>query len=237
MKIALCLHGYFDSFTDSTSKGNNGYRYIKKHILNLENVDVYLHSWQPELTDHLLNLYHPVSYKFEPQIDFEPYCKEWGIDNLINPPRPPHTVLSHFYSIEEVFKLLYGTNNKYDLVIKSRYDLGQINRSSSPNHVECINLNLSNDLSRINMAHWPDKYMLNEGPPDMWFYGNQNIMESFSKIFDNIQHSLTKNVDYITDVTHRLGRHNLTNASVLYKQFFEDFNLWETRSTLLCQSN
>ena len=30
MKIALCLSGYFDSFKDGSSTGQDGYEYIKK---------------------------------------------------------------------------------------------------------------------------------------------------------------------------------------------------------------
>ena len=49
MKIALCLHGLFSSNYDKTSTGDNGVDYIKKHIINKGDVDVYIHSWQPEL--------------------------------------------------------------------------------------------------------------------------------------------------------------------------------------------
>lgn len=36
MKIALCLHGLFDSLTDSSSKGSDGYQHIKKNVLNYD---------------------------------------------------------------------------------------------------------------------------------------------------------------------------------------------------------
>ena len=64
----------------------------------------------------------------------------------------------------------------YDIVIKARFDLGQINRETSPYHVECIKIELNN-LNKINMASWPDEWMLNEGPPDMWFYSNFENMK------------------------------------------------------------
>ena len=44
MKIALCLHGMFDSSMDTTSNGLDGFAHIKKHILDKGDVDVFIHS-------------------------------------------------------------------------------------------------------------------------------------------------------------------------------------------------
>ena len=46
MKIALCLHGLFNSTTDSSSNGDDGFEYIKENILDKGEVDVYIHSWE-----------------------------------------------------------------------------------------------------------------------------------------------------------------------------------------------
>jgi len=43
MKVALCLHGLFDSITDGNSKGIDGYNHIKKHILDKVDTDVFVH--------------------------------------------------------------------------------------------------------------------------------------------------------------------------------------------------
>ena len=45
MKIALCLSGYFNSSRDKNSLGIDGYEHIKKHILDGNDVDIYIHSW------------------------------------------------------------------------------------------------------------------------------------------------------------------------------------------------
>ena len=66
MRIALCLSGYFNSIKDSTSFGDDGYLYIKKHILDEVNnghqVDVFFHNWEPNLYDKIVNLYKPKKY-------------------------------------------------------------------------------------------------------------------------------------------------------------------------------
>ena len=59
MKIALCLHGLFNSTTDLTSNGLDGFEYIKENILNKGNVDVYIHSWELDKKNEILSLYNP----------------------------------------------------------------------------------------------------------------------------------------------------------------------------------
>ena len=238
MKIALCLHGLFSSNYDKTSTGDNGVEYIKKHIMNKGDVDVYIHSWQPELELKLKEIYNPVSSKYEPQILFEEFIVEQELDRLPGSPRPPFTVLSHFYSIQESFKLLYEKNKHYDFVIKSRFDLGQVNRNSSPHNVECINFHTNNtNKKKLNMAWWPDRWMLPEGPPDMWFYSSMEVMKPFSNIYDHVENYMKKNSSLREEVKNRLGEGNISNASVLYKKFLEDNNLWENRNAIVCEKN
>lgn len=237
MKVALCLHGYFNSLVDDKSKGDMGYEYIKKHILDVVDTDVFIHSWESDLSEKLNKLYNPKSIKFEEQIQFNDFIKENNLDSLNGAPRSPQTILSHFYSIQESFKLMYDSGNQYDVVIKSRFDLGQINRATSTNNVECINFKLSNPIDRINMAWWPDKWMINEGPADMWFYSGYETMKPFSNIFDSVQSYMSLDSMYRGFVKEFLKEGDISNASVLYKKFFEDNNLWDNRNPLICEKN
>ena len=68
MKIALCLHGKFDSLTDSSSKGNDGYEHIKNRILSKCNPDIFVHSWDEQEKENILGLYKPKGYKFQKHI-------------------------------------------------------------------------------------------------------------------------------------------------------------------------
>lgn len=237
MKVALCLHGYFNSFTDPNSKGDMGFEYIKKHILDVVDTDVFIHSWQPDLQQKFNTLYNPIKTKFEEQINFLSFINENELDLLKDPPRTPQTILSHFYSIQESVRLMYESGNIYNFVIRSRFDLGQINRSTSTHNVECINFELSNPIDRINMAWWPDRWMLNEGPPDCWFYSGYETMRPFSNIFDSVQSYMKLGSAHREFIKQILGEANISNASVLYKKFFEDNNLWENRNTLFCKRN
>ena len=106
MKAALCLYGYFDCLTDTTSKGMDGYEHIKKNILNKVDTDVFIHSWQPELKDFLENLYEPKLIKSEPQIDFllRPFANQ--IKPLGN-----KTVLTKFHQKQNKLQLLTNLKN------------------------------------------------------------------------------------------------------------------------------
>jgi hypothetical protein len=239
IKVGLCLHGLFDSTTDSNSLGIHGYEYIRKHILDLYDTDVYIHSWQIDKADMIESIYRPKKAIFEKQIDFTPLINKKQLNILDNyaPPRSPQSVLSHFYSIQKSFEQLYLDPTKnYDVVIKARFDLGQINRTTSPYNVECIKIDLSN-LDKINMASWPDNWMISEGPPDMWFYSNFENMKLFSTIYNSIENYMTIGTPFSDNISNRLGIQNISNASVLYKKFFEDNNLWDSRNQINCVKN
>lgn len=72
MKTAVCIAGYFDSFTDPNSKGVDGYKHLQKHVFSKCDTDVYMHSWDFEKKQFVLDLYGESvkGYCFEPQIDF-----------------------------------------------------------------------------------------------------------------------------------------------------------------------
>ena len=216
MKIALCLSGYFDSLTDSSSKGIDGYDHLKRHVFSKGDVDVYIHSWDIENEQQIKKLYNPKHSVFEQQIDFSDIIKEKGYDQIPNPPRSPQTIYSHFYSTSESFKHIQG---EYDWIIKSRFDIGRINRRTSGPHnpnnpypVQCINFNPTLDPNKLYMANW--QYLESDGPADMWFYGSQTIMKPFAFIYDNID------------------RYFKCNAIHLYKEFMIQNNLWNNKVTL-----
>lgn len=67
MKIALCLHGYFDSQTDSRSLGEDGFEHIRSRVISVSEklgfeVDSYIHSWEPHLHEKINTLYKPKSF-------------------------------------------------------------------------------------------------------------------------------------------------------------------------------
>lgn len=221
MKTAVCLHGYFNSKMDSTSKGADGFLHIKKHILDKTNTDVFVHSWDLDNKNEILKLYKPKSYIFEQQIDFKEICQNLGLsstqkDNAVG--RSPETVLSHFYSIQKSFSLV--NFSEYDCIVKARFDIGRINRHTSgpgkpnPYPVQCINFisNIKEDV--LYMANWQ---YFEDGPPDMWFYGSPNVMKNFTTLYD--------------DILPHIAINNI-NAIRLFKWWMEKNNIWAKRKAL-----
>ena len=222
MKVALCLHGYFDSRMDHTSKGSDGYNHIKKHILDVADADVYIHNWQPELEQSIRDLYNPVKAIFEEQIDFSETVNNLGLADMPGDSplgRSPATILSHFYSIQKCFEQI--DLSEYDCIIKARFDIGRINRNTSgpgkqnPYPVQCINFDPTLNMDGLYMADW--QYMESDGPADMWFYGPPKIMKHFSTLYDY----LVKNM-------------NVTNVNAIHqlKGFMEDTGIWQKRIPL-----
>lgn len=239
MRAALLLHGYFDSLTDSTSKGIDGFDHINRHILSKVPTDIFIHSWQPDIKDLLVKLYKPVEIITESQIDFSDIVKERNLDSnnyWKSIGRPPENKFSYLYSLTEVFKLLKryeDTHQKYDIVIKGRFDLGRINRNTSgpgmnsPYPVQCINFDPTLDMKKVYAANWQHNDV---GIPDMWWYSNSDNMSKFCNLYDFCFNNYMKiGSDYYNQLQ---DKNDVLNAICLLKQFFIDNNLWEKLSLL-----
>lgn len=241
MKTALCLHGYFNSQRDGDSRGIDGYRYIEDNILSKSDVDVYIHSWDLKNEMEICSLYsnNIISSVFEKQKDFKILYNQNGLGTL--PQRegvtPFWNVFSQFYSVQRVFKLLQESGNKYDCVIKSRFDLGRINRASSgphnrmnPHPVQCINFDDARDMSKFYMANWQRERFDEEGPADMWFYSSQKNMRAFERLFDIAAADIKINSPYQEWAGEKHG--GMTNTIKAWKHFLITTGLWEKRELL-----
>ena len=236
MKVALCLHGLFNSTTDKSSNGYDGYEHIKKHILDVVDTDVFVHSWEHDKMSEINKLYNPKLSLFEGQKDFSKLISDRGLDKLERTPRYPQSVLSHFYSIQQVFKLLYDSGNQYDIVIKARFDLGRINRRTSgpgntnPYPVQCINFQTDIEDSKIYMADWNHFHM---GPADMWFYGSMNTMNPFTSVYNSLEENMIIDGDFhqfATSIENNSG--DLSNSIAFYKWWMIKNGLWDNKKTL-----
>ena len=234
MKTAICIAGYFDSFTDLSSKGIDGYEHLKKHVFSKSDVDVYIHSWDLEKKEFILDLYGESvkSHLFEPQIDFSPMQTLKSADGYV----PQSRLLSQYYSVQKSFELLKEKGERYDCVIKTRFEVGRINRNTSgpglhnPYAVQCINFDPTLDMQKFYMAEWSQKYFDEEGPADMWFYSNQDNMILFSSFFDLIKKEMIKGGKMEKWAGSLHG--GLVNGIKCYKWFLMRSGLWDKRVAL-----
>jgi hypothetical protein len=193
MKIALCLYGYFNNRTDDQS-GEKGFRYLEKQILGF-NPDVFIHSWDLENKDRILELYSPKDYDFDEQINFNKIAVRHGIDEAWinygfkrNRSRFKNCTinasLSFYYSrmISIDLKILHELDNmmKYDCVIVSRFDAGH----RSPIHrgycVSDIPFNPHKDMDFLYSAMWDQ---LNAGYTDQWFYSCSDNIDKLAAMY------------------------------------------------------
>jgi hypothetical protein len=237
MKIALCLHGLFNSTQDVNSDGFAGADYIKKHILDKADVDVYVHSWEVDKIELIEGIYNPIKSIFEEQVDFSNLIAERGLDKLEGYPRTPQSVLSHLYSVAQVMKLPYESNIEYDCIIKSRFDLGRINRATSgpgipinSYAVQCINLQTDIESDKIYNANWNH---FHSGPADMWFYGSPKVMFEFTKLYDELYEQMKIDSEFHKFAIEIEGnRGDLSNAIIFYKWWMIKNGLWENKINL-----
>lgn len=231
--VAICLSGYFNSKQDLTSKGVDGYKHLHKHVLSKANCDVFIHSWDLENKQQILDLYGDKlkGCLFEPQIDFKP------LETLPKPRgRVAQSILfSQFYSLQKSFELLKLNNKVYDSVIKTRFDVGRINRNSSGPHnlknpypVQCINFNPNLDMANFYMANW--QYLETEGPADMWFYSSHQNMIHFADIFNLLLKDMVKGSEMESWATQTEG--GFVNGIKSYKWFLIKKNLWQKKVCL-----
>lgn len=235
-KIALCLHGYFNSLTDNTSLGLDGYTHIKEHILSKGNVDTFIHSWDLPNQKVIEDLYQPKISIFEGQKNFDKITDSRELNQLENCPRTPATVLSHLYSVAEVLKYPFLLNETYDIIIKARFDLGRINRATSgpgrgnPYAVQCINFSPQIEEGRLYVADWNHFHM---GPADMWYYGSGDVMHKFTTLYEDFLEDFHIGSSYhkfATDIEGNTG--DLSNAIAYYKYWMIQKNLWNNRINL-----
>lgn len=234
MKAALCLSGFFDSKTDLSSKGVDGFKHLEKHVFSKIDTDVYIHSWDVANKNQILDLYgdRVKSSIFQEPIDFSPIAtlkEESGRTKQ-------STIFSHLYSVQSAFRLACWTcrMEDYDWVIKSRFDIGRINRNSSgpgrqnPYAVQCINFNPNLPNKALYLADW--QYFDTEGPADMWFYGSEEVMLQFAYIFDQIKNDMVKGGKMEDWAGPNDG--GLVNPIKCYKWFLLKTGLWQIKKPL-----
>ena len=188
MKTAVCLHGYYGTIsTNDFTTSKIGLQHINDTILSKTNdVDFYVHCWQPEYEEEIVEKYNPVMYKFEQQIDFDKVCKDNGIYQEYFDEHFPRArtmyknanasrILSQYYSRCESIKMSLDGN--YDWVLTTRFDIS----ARGGSEVNQIRFLLNEDRNFLYTTDWNQK---NAGYGDMWFYGSPDIMKKYSEIYN-----------------------------------------------------
>lgn len=178
MKVALLLTGL-------PRKVKEGYDNCWKHIIDNYDTDVYLHYWEDEEWETVLNVYNPKKYICQKPFKFTNYKK--GIESPnddMSRPLEQYDVSGNFRGFPMFYSWQVGYNlidEKYECIIRSRYDLGTTNRFKLENL----------DLTKLNISamHWPGSLITD----DNLSITSQPIADRlFTDIFDEFIHHSKK---------------------------------------------
>lgn len=182
MKVALCISGQPRSVIET-------FPYIKEHILDVNNPDVFVHSWidaeakgkryvaacgdsasfpiPDNVPEVISDLYKPTVAKYQPQIQFDELNYATNKFMFI---RPANT-LSQNYSKQQVFQLLKLYGKEYDAVIRMRFDWA----IQTPIDASTV------DLNAITM---PNDCPHHRGYNDQFAIGNSTNMQIYGHLYD-----------------------------------------------------
>ncbi len=195
MRSAICLYGIVGGTDGKGGAGSNVpfeecYKMYKKHIIDINDADVFIHSWSVDVEDELTALYKPKNHRFQEQIKFV-------YDSKLSKHRDHgFRSLSKWYSLKQAIELKKEYENEndfeYDCVMLTRFDT-----------LFFTDLDFSKcDLQHLYVPHFntpdgwgedttvkPDKTNRSEhihGLSDMWYFSNSKIINEFSEIYDGV---------------------------------------------------
>jgi len=232
MKVALCFIGVVGGDQGKSGKGNSsrvlkiGYDHYKKHLLDKNDVDVFVHTWSVDEKDTIEKLYKPKLSIYEPQKTFKVPSYVTGT------PQRKNNHYSRWYSYKKScdLKSKFESDNgfKYDFVMMARFDIA-------------LRTDLIFDIydtDAFYAANWcwmhkkngervknPDYYLLDDtsdlvhkhigyphngkGLLDQWFFSNSKNMDQFVTLFDHLD-EYTKPGHCPHDVSGSISSHRLS---------------------------
>lgn len=173
MKVALLLSGL-------PRNVNDGYERTWKGIIENYDTDVYLHAWKDEEWEMVSQTYtNAKSLQIQEPFKFTKYKEGITLPHSDKSrPLPQYDVMScfrqlpMFYSWQMVYKPMFDSMVEYDVVIRSRYDLGIRN----PINLKDINRDLINH-SDVNGTFFDDNLCITN---------KENSDKIFKTIFDDV---------------------------------------------------
>jgi hypothetical protein len=222
MKIALCLSGQARSF-------RQGHEYFNRNLFAHYDVDVYIHTWQFDDVQQLIDLYHPVAHKIDAplNVDCSKYTNVEGIKTHLH---PQIATYSMYYSLNECRKLLQSSTVEYQWVIKSRTDWA---------------FNFVPDFANLDnkKIYIPDDIMPEERDigNDQFAFGPVPAMLKYMSTFENIDRYHDSGALFIGEHLMRanLREHNLHGSNLEFINVNHPFppNQWGGRQNSLIRDD
>ena len=214
MRTAICFSGLVGSTKGKSQelKGNpaecfniSSQLYLK-HIINKNDVDVFVHSWSTDLEQQIVQTYNPKKHIIEKQIVFD--VPDYNI--LKNTPSvrlQTHYSLWYSRKMATQLKSQYEKENnfKYDCVMLARFDLAwqsdlifsQYDHENFWTQAwpkKILDGRMLSDIEYWNLLKYKDRmktqwwgYPHNKhGLLGMWFFSNSNNIDKFVTMYDKL---------------------------------------------------
>lgn len=193
MKNALCMYGLLGGTLDKRGKGKvvdfeKCFKSIKENILDINNADIFIHSWSVDHKEDILRLYKPLQYIIEPQLHFDYDISKFplidGPDKLSNSTWGNLANTSHWYSVMKSVDLKkkyeVNTGSKYRCVMLCRFDIMFFNSilfgELDDNYLYASNYNHKNE-EKFNFGPVDGRY------EDLWFIGGTEKIDKLSEFY------------------------------------------------------
>ena len=221
MRVAVCLFGLVGNVTAKSGVGNSDEKMLdvaikkyNKNIISLNDVDVFLHTWDTSMEKEVRDAFHPMDAVFQEQkvFDIPSYVQAKG---ALNPEKRKQNHYSMWYSIKQsvALKRQWEEKNKfqYDCVMIGRFDTAweipvdfssfDMNKVYTGRWWKLLQdgvdifdagrgpyfqIEDQLDMSQVKHVHKFDGDVLNQGLSCLWFFGNSKDMEEFSLLYDHL---------------------------------------------------
>jgi hypothetical protein len=238
MKIALTVSG-------QPRRARNGFYELKKWFLDRYDIDVYLHGWidkqfykydffndgviqkvhnvENNLYQNIIEWYQPKGHLFEKSIKFDATDLKGSHNQRLN------SQMGMWMSLKRAWDLLEESEIKYDLVIRTRYDLLFTHNVAN----NCIFLE---DITKVdpNFIHvfkYPARWNMAPQINDHFAVGGYDLMKVYHNLFPNMIHHIFDTTEYrdiYEDmfVNEPLIYHHLVKNNVPLNEVEHGFNGW-----------
>tara|TARA_R100000008_G_scaffold84681_1_gene72721 strand:- start:846 stop:1664 length:819 start_codon:yes stop_codon:yes gene_type:complete len=212
MRTAICFNGLVGSTKGKSEQLIGDFNkcfeisstLYKKHIIDKNDVDIFVHSWSTDLEDEILQTYNPKKYIIEEQevFDIPEYIEPIGSDEVR---KQTHYSLwkSRKNCMELKTQYEQENNFKYDCVMLARFDMAWQSDLIFENYDQnlfwtqswpkkILNGKMLKDIDYWRLrdsgysfeTKWWGYPHNDEGLLGMWFFSNSDNMNKFATLYD-----------------------------------------------------
>ncbi len=236
MKIAMTISG-------QPRRYKHGFKELKRWFLDRYDIDVYLHAWQDKqfykydffnesklkhvynveenTYQNLVDWYQPKDYLFEKAIKFDATELKGRHNQRLN------SQMGMWMSLKRAWDLLEKSGIKYDLVIKTRYDLLWTHRVAET----CVFLEDITQINpeSVNYFEYPPHWKMADQLNDTFAVGGYDVMKVYHNVFPQMLRTIFVDPEYYhfyydMFVNETLIRQHLRNHGIPLSPIYHGFN-------------